>query len=53
MKYGGKSETICFVETESFIWKSIRKINNIGRMGPDYICDLGNKIEKFGLDEIS
>lgn len=51
MKYVGKSETICFIETESFIWKSIRKINNIGRT--QIICDLGNKTEKFGLEEIS
>lgn len=52
MRYRGKRETICFAETEHFVWKTIRKIHNNGAIGPDYICYLKNKIEKFGLDEI-
>lgn len=33
----GNSGNIFYVETESFIWRSSTKINNIGGMGTDFI----------------
>ena len=49
MKNRGNSGNIHDAETENFIWRSTKKINNIGGLGPDYIYYLENEVEDLDL----